>query len=64
MYYNTLSDALESVGVRDLWPWDQAVRYGETVRLKVDDGSKYGRVISVYRNDVTGRYEEPVTYQC
>ena len=62
-WFETLSDALDAEGVLDLWD-NSPLRYGETRTIRADDGSKYGRVISVYRHDVTGRYERVITYQC
>lgn len=61
-YFGTLGEALDSEGLVDLWP-NRAVAYGETVRVVVDDGSRHGRLISVYR-DNEGRYERPITYAC
>lgn len=62
-WFNSLNEALASEGLVDLWP-GRPVAYGENVRIHVEDGSRFGRVISIYRNDQTGRYERPVTYQC
>jgi hypothetical protein len=61
MFYETLSQALEAEGLLELWP-NTPINYGETVRHHVQDG-KYGRLISIYRHDVTGRYETPVHYK-
>jgi hypothetical protein len=62
-YFNTLTEALKAEGVNEYWP-GTPVEYGQTVQVHVDDGSRYGRVISVYRHNDTGRYERPVTYRC
>lgn len=62
-YFESLNEALAAEGLVDLWP-GRPVAYGESVRIHVEDGSRHGRVISIYRHDVTGRYERPVHYQC
>jgi hypothetical protein len=62
-WFDTLSEALDAENVAHLWD-GTPVNYGETVRRHVDDGSKHGRVIAIYRHDQTGRYERPVTYRC
>lgn len=55
-YFPTLSAALESEGLSDLWPITASVPYGATVGL-----ARNGRWLSVYR-DSTGRYERPIHY--
>ena len=62
-WFETLNQALASEGLVDLWD-GTPIAYGESVRRHVDDGSRHGRVISIYRHDTTGRYERPVTYRC
>jgi hypothetical protein len=37
------------------------INYGETHCFTVDDGSKYGYLISIYR-DERGLYERPIHY--
>jgi len=44
-WFNTLNEALES----------------ENFSYTYDDGTKYGRYITIYR-DNTGRYERPIHY--
>ncbi len=61
-WFDTLHDALDAEGVAHLWD-GTPLAYGESVRRHVDDGSRYGRVISVYRNE-NGRYERAISYQC
>lgn len=57
-YFDTLRDALESEGLSDLWPTNLNVNYGESICLVVDY-----LVISIYRNNITGRYERPIHYK-
>ena len=61
-WFDTLHAALDAENVAHLWD-GTPVNYGETVRRHVDDGSKHGRIISVYRNE-RGIYERAVTYKC
>lgn len=61
-YFPTLNEALESEGLVELWPTGKNINYGETARVDAEDGSRYGRVISVYRSE-TGMYERPVHYK-
>lgn len=62
-YFDTLNESLASENVIDFWPCGSNVAYGETIRHHVEDGSKYGRIVSVYRTN-EGRYERAVTYKC
>jgi len=61
-WFETLNAALVSEDLVDLWELGLNIGYGETVRITADDGSKYGRLITIYR-DETGRYERPVHYK-
>ena len=62
MYYQTLNAALESVGLLDSWDISfPAIAYGETRRWTWEDGTKHGRLVSVYRTE-SGLYETPVHY--
>lgn len=62
MRYQTLNECLDSAGLIDSWDISfPAIQYGETRRWTWDDGSKYGRLISIYR-DQNGLYETPVHY--
>lgn len=56
-YFETLSEALESEGLADLWPITASVPYGAAVGL-----ARNGRWFSIYR-DERGRYERPVHYE-
>lgn len=61
-WFNTLNEALEAEGL--LAAWDCTARplgYGDVRTWTWDDGSKYGRSISIYRNEC-GHYERPVHY--
>lgn len=61
MYFETLNESLGSRDLIELWPIGSNIQYGETVYHIVKDGNNH-RLISVYLDNVTGRYEEPVTY--
>lgn len=62
MKYQTLNEALQSACLLAAWDISYpAIAYGETRRWTWDDGSRYGRLISVYR-DESGLYESPVHY--
>jgi len=60
-WFETLNAALDSEGLVELWPSGVNLRYGESRSVTVDNGTKYGHLISVYRNEI-GRYERPVHY--
>jgi len=61
-YFNTLNEALESESLLEAWDCcNPPISYGETKSWTYQDGSKYGRQISVYR-DKSGRYERPIHY--
>ena len=61
-YFPTLNDALEAENLVPAWECtNPPIQYGETRTWTWEDGSKYGRLISVYR-DERGRYERPVHY--
>lgn len=55
-WFETLSDALHSEGLSDMWPLGAYVQYGQTVGL-----AQGGKWMSIYR-DGQGRYERPVHY--
>ena len=61
-WFETLNSALDAENLSELWPLGLNIGYGEHIRITVDDGSRYGRLIAVYR-DETGRYERPVHYR-
>lgn len=63
-WFETLNQALESEGLIEAWEINfSPISYGETFRWNWDDGSKYGRQISITR-ETNGKYERPVHYQC
>lgn len=63
-WFETLNEALNAENILNLWDGHMApISYGETRRFVADDGSKYGRLVSIYRSD-SGRYERPVHYAC
>ena len=62
-WFETLNAALESEGLVDTWRIEfPPIQYGQTFGYTFDDGSRYGRHISIYR-DEAGRYERPVHYK-
>ena len=61
-YFETLNAALDSEGLIESWPLSKSLQYGETFSYTFDDGSRYGRYVSIYR-DTNGRYERPVSYR-
>lgn len=62
-WFDTLNQALDSEGLIESWNFNGGIGYGEAFSYIYQDGSKYGRFISIYRNEL-GRYERPVTYTC
>ena len=61
-FFNTLNEALESEGLIDSWELHfNPINYGSTFSWTFDNGTKYGHLISIYR-DESGRYERPVHY--
>jgi hypothetical protein len=58
-YFNTLAEALEAEGL-DLLVHG-GIKYGETYSVTIDDGTKYGHYVSIYR-DERGLYERPIHY--
>ncbi len=61
-WFNTLNEALESEGLLNSWDMSfGAIGYGENFRYNWDDGTKWGRHISIYREN-DGRYERPIHY--
>jgi hypothetical protein len=61
-WFPTLGHALEAEGLLDAWDLSfPPVSYGESRSFTWQDGSQYGRLISVYR-DERGMYERPVHY--
>jgi len=59
-WFDTLNQALESEGLRHLWPVGSNIVYGEIVSHNVMDRG-HNRYISVFRND-HGQYERPIHY--
>jgi len=63
-WFPTLNEALESEDLMDSWDcYNPPIHYGETCDYRHDDGTKYGRHVSIYRNE-RGMYERPVHYSC
>jgi len=61
-YFKTLNQALNSEGLLDTWQVHYGpIGYGETFMYTHDDGTKYGHLISIYRDD-RGWYERPIHY--
>ena len=58
-YFNTLAEALASEGLTLLV--HGGINYGDTFATTIDDGTKYGHYVSIYR-DERGLYERPVHY--
>ena len=63
-WFPTLNDALNAEGLIESWDcmW-QPIQYGETRRWIWQDGTRYGHLVSIYR-DNRGFYERPVHYKC
>jgi hypothetical protein len=61
-WFPTLNDALEAEALLAAWDctWPP-INYGEVRTWTWDDGSRYGRLISIYRNE-RGLYERPTHY--
>lgn len=61
--FMTLADALFSENLSETWQLHfPGIAYGQTFMYTYDDGSKYGRFISITRFE-DGTYERPVHYQ-
>lgn len=61
-WFDTLNAALESEGLLDSWELHfRPIGYDQTFSWTWQDGSRYGRQVSIYRDD-QGRYERPVHY--
>lgn len=61
-FFPTLNAALEAEGLLEAWDCTSPpLPYGGTRSWTWADGSKYGRAISIYR-DERGYYERPVHY--
>ena len=61
-WFPTLNDALNSEGLLEAWDCSKSpIGYSETVSWTWDDGTRYGRFVSIYR-DERGFYERPVHY--
>lgn len=62
-WFETLAAALEAENLTNAWECtNPPLTYGETRSWTWDDGTRYGHLISIYR-DETGRYERPVHYK-
>lgn len=61
-YFPTLNAALEAEGLLEAWDCTSApIGYGQTRSFTWDNGTRYGRLVSIYR-DERGMYERPVHY--
>jgi len=61
-WFNTLNEALESEGLIESWDcMAPGILYGETRSYTWQDGTRYGHLVSIFRNN-EGRYERPVHY--
>lgn len=61
-YFNTLNESLESEGLLELTPLiTGGIQRGETYQFTIDDGTRWGHFVSIYR-DERGMYERPVHY--
>ena len=64
-WFHTLNDALESEGLIETWnPSWAPIQYGETRQYHVEDGTRHGHHVSIYRDGINGMYERPVHYAC
>jgi hypothetical protein len=62
-WFETLNEALESEGLLEAWDISfDPIDYGQTFRWTWQDGTKYGHLISITREN-DGRYERPVHYK-
>ena len=62
-YFPTLNSALESEGLLGSWePTFPPIGYGQTYSYTYQDGSRHGRLVSVYRSE-SGLYERPIHYR-
>ena len=61
-WFPTLNGALNSEGLIETWDISfRDIKYGETFQWTWDDGTRYGHLISIYRNE-NGYYERPIHY--
>jgi hypothetical protein len=61
-FFETLNAALESENLVSLWPLGSNIQYGDTVQHIVESGKDL-ILISVYRDNVNGKYERPIHYK-
>ena len=62
-WFKSLNDALNSEGLIEAWDcMAPTINYGETRRFTWEDGTRYGHLVSIYRNE-QGFYERPVHYK-
>ena len=61
--FQTLNDALVSEGLLETWDSIKypPIPYNSTFSYTFDDGTKYGRYVSITRFE-DGKYERPVHY--
>ena len=61
-WFNTLAEALRAENLEDTWQLHfNPIGYNETYTYTFDDGTRYGRYVSIYR-DERGMYERPIHY--
>jgi len=61
-WFNTLNDALDAEGLVHTWQIQfDPIQYDETFSYTYQDGTKYGHLVSIYRNE-RGQYERPIHY--
>ena len=61
-WFNTLNEALESESLLHTWDCTHSpMEYGSSVTYTFQDGTRYGHLITLYR-DERGMYERPVHY--
>jgi hypothetical protein len=61
-WFPTLNAALEAEGLLESWDLTfPPLGYGQYFSYTWQDGSRYGRMVSLYR-ETDGRYERPIHY--
>lgn len=61
-WFDTLNEALDAEDLLESWEVHfPPIGYGETYSYTWQDGSRYGHLVSIYRNE-RGQYERPVHY--
>jgi hypothetical protein len=60
-WFDTLNEALAAENLLESFPFGANIGYGENFRYDINDDTKNGRHVSIFRNS-NGRYERPVHY--